>query len=153
MKSFKFTTFYDLETKVKALVIIQWNFLEIGQFLSAHRAFEKKHFSMLYLVYFAFSKIHFQICLRKPFWLIREFGLFLDLSFFLKERQAQKSHKGNKASFYVCPLSFRCDLIFFKALKSRQNNCIEDKHATFSWNSSIIFERKVCQSSKWTGKL
>ena len=40
MKSFKFTTFYNLETKVKALVIIQWKFLEIGQFLSEQRAFE-----------------------------------------------------------------------------------------------------------------
>ena len=26
MKSFKFTIFYDLETKVKVLMIIQWNF-------------------------------------------------------------------------------------------------------------------------------
>ena len=42
MKSFKFTTFYNLETKFKALGIIQGNFLEIGQFLSAQRAFEKK---------------------------------------------------------------------------------------------------------------
>ena len=42
MKSFKFTTFDDLETKFKALVIIQWKKLKIGQFLSAQRAFEKK---------------------------------------------------------------------------------------------------------------
>ena len=44
MKSFKFTTFYDLEPKVKALVIIQWFFWEIGQFLSEQRAFKKKFF-------------------------------------------------------------------------------------------------------------
>ena len=38
VKSFKFEFFYDLERKFKALVII----LEIGQFLSEQRAFEKK---------------------------------------------------------------------------------------------------------------
>ena len=38
VKSFKFEIFYDLERKFKALVII----LEIGQFLSEQRAFEKK---------------------------------------------------------------------------------------------------------------
>ena len=40
---FQIWTFYDLETKVKALVIIQWKKkMKIGQFLSAQRAFEKK---------------------------------------------------------------------------------------------------------------
>ena len=42
IKSFKFTTIYDLETKVKAFVITQWKILKIGKFLSAQRAFEKK---------------------------------------------------------------------------------------------------------------
>ena len=45
MKSFKFTAFYDLKTKVKALLISDHPvtfFLEIGQFLSVQHTFEKK---------------------------------------------------------------------------------------------------------------
>ena len=42
IKYFKFKFFYNLETKVKALGIIQGKFLEIGKFLSAQQAFEKK---------------------------------------------------------------------------------------------------------------
>ena len=42
IKSFKFTTFYRLETKPKHLGSSSENFLEISQFLSAQLAFEKK---------------------------------------------------------------------------------------------------------------
>ena len=84
MKSFKFTIFYDLETKIKALVIIQWKFLEIGQFLSEQRAFEKKK---LFLGHCVCKTMRFIYCSEKiglnlnPFVLLWLSGrLSLDIS-------------------------------------------------------------------------
>ena len=61
MKSLKFTSFYDLEIKVKALVIIQWNFFGNRSILEraalTQRAFEKKQF------FLGNSVDHIQCCL------------------------------------------------------------------------------------------
>ena len=52
MKSFKFTTFYNLEAKVKALAIIQWSFFGNRSMFerAVQRAFEKKQLFLGYSV-------------------------------------------------------------------------------------------------------